>query len=253
MYYIHSIRNAKPIEDRRAYPFNIPSILNLNELRFRSAVTFIVGENGSGKSTLVEAIAINAGFNPEGGTKNFNFYTKESHSELFNDLQVIRTSSRESDGFFLRAESFYNVATQVDELFSEEKEQLLNSPGKENVLLNLYGGSLHECSHGESFLNLMHKRFSGRGLYLLDEPESALSINSQFRLLARINQLVNHKSQFIIATHSPILLAYPDAEIYTVTKFGLQQVDYEETEQFRLYKYFLNNYQQMVTELGLHE
>lgn len=253
MHYIHSIRNTKPIEDRIAYPFNIASILNLNELRFRSPVTFIIGENGSGKSTLVEAIAINAGFNPEGGTKNFNFHTKDSHSELFNDLQVIRTAFRENDGFFLRAESFYNVATEVDELFSEEKEALLRDPDKENVLSKLYGGSLHECSHGESFLNLMHKRFSGRGLYLLDEPESALSINSQFRLLTRMNQLVNNKSQFIVATHSPILLAYPDAEIYTVSEFGLQQVEYEETEQFKLYKYFLNNYQKMVAELGLHE
>ncbi|MDF2518397.1 MAG: family ATPase [Sphingobacterium sp.] len=243
MYYIHSIKNTKPIGDRIAYPFNIASILNLSELRFRSPVTFIIGENGSGKSTLVEAIAINAGFNPEGGTKNFNFHTKDSHSELFKDLQIIRTAFRENDGFFLRAESFYNVATEVDDIFE----------GDQGALQKSYGGSLHECSHGESFLNLMHRRFSGRGLYLLDEPESALSINSQLRLLTRMNQLVNNKSQFIIATHSPILLAYPDAEIYTVSELGLQQVDYEETEQFKLYRYFLNNYQKMVAELGLHE
>jgi predicted ATPase len=243
MHYIHSIRNRKPLEQRTAYPFNIASILNLHELRFRTPITFITGENGSGKSTLVEAIAINAGFNPEGGTRNFKFRTRDSHSELFNDLQIVRTAYRETDGFFLRAESFYNVATEVDQIFLDDPERLRNN----------YGGSLHECSHGESFLNLMNTRFSGRGLYLLDEPESALSINSQLRLLTRMKYLIDKKSQFIIATHSPILLAYPAAEIYTVSAFGLRQVNYEETEQFRLYKYFLNNYKGMIAELGLND
>ncbi|GAB6121188.1 AAA family ATPase [Dysgonomonas termitidis] len=142
MIYINKIKNIKPIEERSVYPYNIPSIAKLNELTFHKNITFIVGENGSGKSTLIEAIAINAGFNPEGGTHNFNFQTKESHSSLFNDLKLFRSPYREKDGFFLRAESFYNVATEIDKLFEFEKS-------KRDLY---YGGSLHERSHGGEFL-----------------------------------------------------------------------------------------------------
>ncbi|TJZ53315.1 ATP-binding cassette domain-containing protein [Sphingobacterium olei] len=220
MIYISQIRNNRPTAERNSYPYNIPSIAKLDELSLRNPVTFIIGENGSGKSTLVESIAINAGFNAEGGSRNFNFSTQDSHSVLFEDIQLIRTGYRNKDGYFLRAESFYNVATAVDNYSAQDS----------------YGGSLHERSHGESFLALLHNRLYGNGLYIFDEPESALSVVSQMNMLTRIRELVNARSQFIIATHSPILLAYPDADIYQVTEDGLQHVLYEDTEQYRLTK-----------------
>ncbi|PGH39708.1 MAG: AAA family ATPase [Candidatus Nephrothrix sp. EaCA] len=241
MIFISQIKNVRPYDQRCSYPHNIPSVVALKELEFHKPVTFIIGENGSGKSTLIEAIAINAGFNPEGGGRNFSFNTNESHSELFQDIRLIRTAYRNKDGFFLRAESFYNVASEVDKLYASEKSELEQS----------YGGSLHARSHGESFLALLHNRLIGHGLYIFDEPESALSIISQFNMLTRLKQLVDKKSQFIIATHSPVLMAYPDADIYCVSENGLQLVNYEDTEQYKLTKYFMNNYQKMLGELGL--
>lgn len=235
MIYINKIINLKPIAERNTYPYNIPSIIGLRELELKNDITFIVGENGMGKSTLVEAIAINAGFNPEGGTKNFNFQTNNSHSSLFNDLKLVRSSNREKDGFFLRAESFYNVATAIEQY----------------KVQGSYGGSLHECSHGESFLALVKNRFSGQGLYILDEPESALSLTSQLSLLILMKELIDKGSQFIIATHSPILLAYPNAAIFCVSAEGLQLIKYENTEQYTMTKYFINNYTKMITDLGL--
>lgn len=238
MIYINCVRNTKPAEERNAYPYNIPSIVNLNELGFRKSVTFITGENGSGKSTLVEATALNAGFNPEGGGRNFNFRTQDSHSNLFNHLKLIRSAYREKDGFFLRAESFYNFASNLDQLGYEIKQY--------------YGGkSLHEQSHGESFLALLVNRLYGNGLYIFDEPEAALSISSQFKMLVRMKELADKNSQFIIATHSPILMAYPNADIYVVSETGIDLIDYESTEQYRLTKYFINNYRQFLSELGL--
>lgn len=234
MIYISEIRNKKPLEDRDHYPYNIPSLSALDDLKFRNPVTFIVGENGIGKSTLVEAIAINAGFNPEGGSRNFNFSTMDSHSALFEDIQVIRTAYRNRDGYFLRAESFYNVATAVDQYEAQKS----------------YGGSLHERSHGESFLSLLHHRLNGNGLYIFDEPESALSIISQLNMLSRIRELVELRSQFIIATHSPILMAYPEADIYQVAENGIKLIAYQDTEQYKLMKYFMNNHERMLSELG---
>ncbi len=239
MIYINRIRNTRLKKDRNTFPYNIPSIFNLEELEFRKSVTFIVGENGSGKSTLIEALAINSGFNPEGGSRNFNFKTQDSHSELYNNIKLVRSPCRNTDGFFLRAESFYNVASAITNIL--DKDQITRN----------YGGSLHECSHGESFLALIHNRLSGNGLYIFDEPESALSFNSQLNLLTAIKQLAIKKSQFIIATHSPILLAYPDADIYHVSDSGLKLTNYEDTEQYGLTKYFLNNYKKMINELGL--
>lgn len=243
MIYINRITNLKPKNERTSYPYSIPIIEKLDVLKFRKNVTFIIGENGTGKSTLMEAIAINAGFNAEGGGRNFNFHTKKSHSDLFSDLQLSRLA-RYKDGYFLRAESFYNVASTIDEL---DDEPSFGAPIKDS-----YGGkSLHEQSHGESFLSLLKNRFFGDGLYILDEPEAALSVGSQFSLLVLIKKLVETNSQFIIATHSPILMAYPDAEIYTVTESGLQLINYEDTEQYKLTKYFINNHQKMLEHLGL--
>jgi len=244
MIYISQITNTVSKDLRKSYPYNVPSINNLEQLELRQPVTFIIGENGTGKSTLVESIAINAGFNPEGGSRDFNFNTQNSHSDLFKDIRLTRTSHRNRDGYFLRAESFYNVASEVDRLYEDEPS--------DNLIKN-YGGSLHERSHGESFLSLLQNRFGGNGLYILDEPESALSVTSQFAALKRIKDLVNRRSQFIISTHSPILMSYPGAEIYCITPNGLQLTDYENTEQFKITKYFMNNYKGILSELELYD
>ncbi len=207
------------------YPFSLESVRSLEKLELHPAVTFFVGENGSGKSTLLEAIAVASGFNAEGGSKNFNFGTRESHSDLHRYLRITKGLPRPRDGFFFRAESFFNVATEV-----------------ENLGVSGYGeNSLHEQSHGESFLALMLNRFHGNGLYLLDEPEAALSPQRQLAILTRIHDLVREKSQFIIATHSPILMAYPDAVIYAFSKEGIHQIAYKETEHYRVTKNFLAN------------
>jgi predicted ATPase len=216
------------------YPYSIPAIRNLARLELNPGVTFIVGENGSGKSTLVEAIAIAAGFNPEGGTKNFSFDTRRSDSELRDVLQVVRGARREKDGFFLRAESFFNVGTNIEQL---------DEGGGGPRIINSYGGvSLHEQSHGESFMALATHRFGGNGLYILDEPEAALSPSRQLALLRIIHNLVaNRASQLIIATHSPILMAYPGATIYHLGPEGILETEYEETEHYRVTSDFLAN------------
>ncbi len=213
--------------DENAYPFNLPVVRTVDELEFHPKVTFLVGENGSGKSTLIEALAVAWGFNAEGGSTNFNFGTRASHSELHNFVRPIRSAKRAKDGFFLRAESHFNVATYV-----------------ENTGVSGYGdASLHEQSHGESFFALLDNRFRGNGLYILDEPEAALSPNRQLSFLARLHELVNQKSQFIIATHSPIILGYPDAWIYQTTSSGLERIEYEDTDHFQVTRNFLNRRQ----------
>jgi predicted ATPase len=223
------------------YPFSLPAIRNLDTLALHRAVTLFVGENGSGKSTLLEAIAVAAGFNPEGGTKNFRFGTRISHSPLHEYLRLAKGIRRPKDGFFLRAESFFNVATEIERLDSE---------GTGPRVIDSYGGrSLHEQSHGESFMALMLNRFGGNGLYLLDEPEAALSPQRQLSALARIHDLVKADSQFIIATHSPILLAYPDAYIYACSNDGIERVDYTDTEHYRVMRDFLANPDRMLKVL----
>jgi predicted ATPase len=220
------------------YPFSIPAIRNLTTLKLNPKVTFLIGENGSGKSTLLEAIAVAEGFNPEGGTRNFNFKTKDSHSELHKCIRLSRGIRRaRHDSFFLRAESFYNVATWVESLGFDPAK----SP---------YGPvSLHNQSHGESFLTMFVQRFVGNGLYLLDEPEAALSPQRQLTFLAQLHNLVKRGSQFIIATHSPIIMAYPLATIYFLTESGIDPIDYEESEHVRVTKAFLNRTEKMLREL----
>ena len=216
----------------RRYPFSVPAVRCLSELPLHPRVTFLVGENGSGKSTLIEGIAESAGFNIEGGSKNFNFATREYKSEFGGALRLIRGFKREKDGFFLRAESFFNVATQVEELSRE------SSP----MFLRLYGGkSPHQQSHGESFLALATNRFAGEGLYILDEPEAALSPTRQLSLLQIMHSLAQGGSQFIISTHSPILMAYPDALIYHLSPDGIQPISYEETEHYQITRRFLTD------------
>lgn len=235
MIYLNKILLQRPI-DRDSYLHELPAVRALQEsgeLSFPAPVTFLVGENGTGKSTLLEAIAVVCGFNPEGGTKNFTFSTYQSHSDLYKALTPSRLH-RERDGFFLRAESFYNVATNIDELD--------NSPGWDSSVIQSYGGvSLHQQSHGESFLALVQNRFGGQGLYLLDEPEAALSPARQLTLLAEIHRLVSQNSQFLIATHSPMLMAYPGAHIWQLSADGIESVSYEETEHYQLTRRFLEN------------
>lgn len=224
------------------YPFNLQAVRALDVLEPHPKVTFFVGENGSGKSTLLEAIAVALGFNAEGGTRNFRFDTRPSHSELHAHLRIAKGYKRPRDGFFLRAESFFNVATNIEQLDAE--------PATSPRLIDSYGGvSLHEQSHGESFMALMMNRFGGQGLFLLDEPEAALSPQRQLAALARLHDLVNDGSQFFIATHSPILMAYPDAWIYRFDSNGVQRVTYEETEHFQVMQAFMRDPQRMLRSL----
>jgi predicted ATPase len=216
------------------YPYSLPALRHLHSLELHPRVTFIVGENGSGKSTLLEGVAVAAGFNAEGGTKNFRFHTRRSHSSLHENLTLVKSPARARDGFFLRAESFFNVATEIEHL---DEEPSFGPP-----IINSYGfRSLHEQSHGESFFALMNNRFGGHGFYVLDEPEAALSPTRQLAMLLRVHELVLDKSQFIIATHSPILMAYPDAWIYQIGKRGLERVEYEETEHYVVARRFMSD------------
>ena len=218
------------------YPFSLPAIRTLEFLDLHPKITFLVGENGSGKSTLLEAMAIALGFNPEGGSRNFNFGTRESHSELHRYLRIAKGYRRHRDGFFLRAESWFNLATEIEKLDAE--------PAPDPPIINSYGGrSLHEQSHGESFMALLKKRLHGDGLYLLDEPEAALSPARQIEAMSRLHELVSQGSQFVIATHSPILMAYPDARILHCGPNGIQPIAYEDTEHFRITRDFLNHRQ----------
>lgn len=218
-----------------AYPFNIPALINFQSLKFHPDVTFVIGENGSGKSTLIEAIALSLGFGIEGGTKNVHVKTHDNASPLHKYIQGIKSFRKPSDYYFLRAESFYNVATYMGEIYSE---QVKLSAGYGDKLL-------HQYSHGEAFMAALTHKFQGNGLYIFDEPEAALSPTRQLAALSRINQLVGNHSQFIIATHSPILLSYPNATIYQLDENGIKQVKYEETEHYMVTKYFLNHYQEM--------
>lgn len=220
----------------------VDCLRNMGGLELTKPVTFFIGENGAGKSTLLEAVAVAYGFNPEGGSKNFHFDTYASHAGLHENIRLSRGARRPKDGYFLRAESFYNVATNIEEL----DEAFAFSPS----LKGSYGGkSLHAQSHGESFLSLLLNRFFGNGLYILDEPEAALSPARLMSLLVRIDELVKCNSQFLIATHSPILTAYPGADIFTITSDAIRRTPYKETENYILTKQFLNNPEGMLRQL----
>lgn len=237
--YIRSIElDRENVPSFSEYPFNLSAIRNLKSLSFHPKVTFIIGENGSGKSTILESIAVAYGFNAEGGTKNFNFTSRATHSNLNNYIKVVKGTKRPRTGFFFRAESLYNFASNVDDLDGEE----FSGPS----IINSYGGrSLHKQSHGESFFAVFLYKFTGKGIYILDEPEAALSPSRQMSMLTRMHDLVKEGSQFIIATHSPIIMAYPQAVIYQI-KEGFEQIGYEETEHYQVTRSFLNNTQKML-------
>ena len=210
--------------DPSRYPFNVRAFSHGIDLQFRSNVTFFVGENGSGKSTLLEAIAECCGFNPEGGNRDHQFATFGERSELAKALRL-SWLPKVTEGFFLRAESFYNFATYIEQV---------------STLLPYGGKSLHKQSHGESFLALFVNRFE-QGIYLLDEPEAALSPQRQLSFLKIIHDLAEpNQAQFLISTHSPIILSYPGATLYSLEGDSIQEVDYRETEHYRLTKDFLN-------------
>lgn len=233
--YISSIIFDNLLE-KNSYLNDLPIIKYLadnKELKFASNITFFVGENGTGKSTLLEAIAVAYGFNAEGGTKNFSFSTKDTHSELSEHLTLIKRDYAK-DGFFLRAESLYNAATYIDEVKATH---------------NYGNGSLHNQSHGESFLSIVQNRFSGNGLYLLDEPEAALSPMRLMTLLIEIDNLLKNNSQFIIATHSPILMAFPNAEILQFSESGIKNVKYYDTEHYKITKLFIEESEKMIHHL----
>lgn len=232
-------RRGSAFAGQSAYLNDIPAIRTLSSLDLSQApVTFFIGENGSGKSTLLEAVAIAAGFNPEGGSRHQRFSTADTHAVLHEQLRLIRAPIRERDGYFLRAESFYNVASHLESI---------NDDG---MAFASYGGrSLHARSHGESFLALIQNRLSGNGLYLFDEPEAALSPTRQMTLLSSLHALVRARSQLLIATHSPILMSYPHAVIYELGEHGIRRVDYRDTEQYAIMRSFLNAPERMLAIL----
>lgn len=222
--------------DDGLYPFNLPAVRTLYSLPFHPNVTFLVGENGSGKSTLIEALAVAWGFNAEGGGREHRFETRASHSALHRFVRPIKSPQRLQDGFFLRAESFFTTASYLEAAGGSR-----------------YGSaSLHEQSHGESFFALFENRFIGDGLYILDEPEAALSPSRQLSFLAKMHELVLARSQLIIATHSPIILGYPNAWIYQVSEHGVDRIDYEDTDHYQVTRNFLTR-RDMMLEILLAE
>ena len=212
------------------YPFNIEIVKNFKELNFKAPVTFFVGENGVGKSTFIEALAVALGLPAEGGTQNFRYNTKYTTSNLSDYLKV-STFYKPKTKFFLRAESFYNFSTELQRVVEENNYY---------SLYDVYGGNLHNCSHGESFLKLVQNKFTDHGLYILDEPEAALSPQRQLSLLCLIDRLVKEGSQFIIATHSPILISYRDGIILDLNN-NFKEINYKDTDIYSLYKMYLEN------------
>ena len=219
---------------RDQHPYNVASLRWLDSIDFHADVTFFIGENGAGKSTLLEAIAMALGYSMEGGTKGVQLNSAREAAPLHAALRLSKSYKAPRDGYFFRAESFFNVATYMDEV----------------RYLDGYGGkSLHAQSHGEAFMSVLLNKFRGRGLYLLDEPEAALSPNRQLAALSAIHQLVQDDSQFIIATHSPILLAYPNAKILQFSSEGIFEVAYEDTEHYAVTRDFLNHHEHRLKRL----
>ena len=229
------------VDDLSAYPFSIPALRDLKELALDPAVTFFAGENGSGKSTLVEAIAVAAGFNPEGGSRHARLSTRDSQSSLHRHLRLVKGTRKFRDGYFLRAESFFNVATYLDIMRKEV--------GGAGALVPYGDRSLHEQSHGESFIALIKNRFGPNSFFVLDEPEAALSVRGVLALMRRMHDLAAEGSQFVISTHSPILLGYPGATIYFLSERGIEKTSYESTEVVELTKSFLADRDQFLRHL----
>lgn len=230
--FIHAVRLRRVTDD---YTAHLPALRELERLELDPRMTFLVGENGSGKSTLIEAIAVAAKLNAEGGgrTQQFAFSTRSSHSPLHKRIELERAALPPRNAFFLRAESVFNLATAVER----------------HAMEDVYARPLHEQSHGESFLDIAVNRLGPRGLYLFDEPEAALSVRGQLALLRRMDELVREHSQFLVATHSPILLAYPGATILELSDAGIRRVAYDEAEQVELTRSFLDDPERFLRHL----
>ena len=237
--YLRKIKRREKAQwDVGRYPFSIPVIAGFTELEFKKSVTYIIGDNGSGKSTLLEAIAMLLGINPEGGSKNFNFYTVETHSCLCDSLRAVRASLSYNDAFFFRAECFYNVNSEIERL----------GPG----LYESYGGkSLHERSHGEGFVELIENRLKRRGIYIFDEPEAALSFQNQLVFLCWVKQAIDRGAQIIIATHSPVILSFPNAGIYEIEGRQLVEKQYGECNVYLNLMGFMTHREVFLKELNL--
>jgi predicted ATPase len=230
------------VEARDAYPFNLPAIAKIDELDLDAPVVMFVGANGSGKSTLIEALAYQVGCNPEGGSRNFTFDTAQTLSPLHTVMRLARRIPRNTDRYFYRADAFHVFATEMRRLDEE--------PGFGPPIKSYYGGDdLHEMSHGQSVMRLMRHRFRAGGIYLLDEPEAALAPETQLEVLARILQLVKDGARFVIATHSPLLMALPGALIYELSEDGVEVRSYHELNHVRLYKRFLGDPQSVIARL----
>ena len=248
--FIKGIRLDKQLP-KGNYLNNLSVIKNLRKMggvSFEKPISFFVGENGIGKSTLIEAIAVNCGFNAEGGSKNYNFSTKQTHSVLCDYITVVKGFRYPSWGYFLRAESFYNTTSYIDYLDMERvsDNDYVQYLRKQDVAENFC--SNHNMSHGESFLKVVSD-FSGNGLYILDEPEAALSPTGIMKLMCYMRELVSKGAQFIVSTHSPILITMPDADIYQITQKGFDKVPYDKTEHYMISKNFLNNPERMLKYL----
>jgi predicted ATPase len=226
------------VQDWQAYPFSVPAIHGLDELVFRSRICFFAGENGTGKSTLLEAIAAHYGFGREGGNRNFRNDSTESNHSIDPLVKALRLSfdKRTGAGFFLRAESFFNTASHIDAVGVGDG----------------YGGrSLHTRSHGETFFTVLDLKFRRNGLFLLDEPEAALSPQRQLSFLVLIHDVLRKfkDAQFIISTHSPVLLAYPKAQILSFDEESVREIDYAQTGAFQVVHRFLNHREEFLEEL----
>jgi predicted ATPase len=237
------------VTDWKAYPFSVPTIGRIQEIVLHSRICFFAGENGSGKSTLLEAIAAHYGFGREGGNRSFFNDSTESNHSIDPLVKALRLSfdKRTGRGFFLRAESFFNVASHIDKLDEE--------PGAGPPLKYYYGGiSLHERSHGETFFTLLDLKFRRNGLFLLDEPEAALSPQRQLAFLILLHDVLKKykDAQFIISTHSPLLLGYPKAQILSFDDGVIHEIQYEDTAPLQIVKRFLNDREEFLEKL-LHE
>jgi predicted ATPase len=239
--FVHAVR-IKPRrldEKERDYTDELPALAGADGFALHPRVTFFVGENGSGKSTLVEALAVASKLNPEGGgrTYQFAFATRASHSSLHRRLELAHAPIAPLNSFFLRAESVFNLATELE------------VPDPRHEMHRVFARPLHEQSHGESFLDIAMNRLGPRGLYFFDEPEAALSVHGQLALMRRIHELVAAHSQFVIATHSPILLGYPDSTILMLDESGIREIEYDEAPQVELTRAFLGNREAFVRRL----
>jgi len=235
--YLQKIVYERDTVNQTEYPFSIPFLKKFNAIDLHKDVTFLVGENGAGKSTLIEAIALRLELSPEGGNKNFRLETSVNTSPLYQHLNFVKSYYKPKDYFFLRAESFYNLATYMD---------------KVNYLKGYGGTSLHQQSHGESFLSVLNNKLQGNGLYIFDEPESALSPQGLLQAIALIHKLVQLDAQFIIATHSPILMSYPNAKILQIGNDGITEVKFEETEHYKTYKLFFQGHEKLINSILHH-